>query len=470
MTDTNRDDETGQDVTPPEGFSRAGDFVYCGVAGVIAIISGLMLQPMSPSGGLLTIAVFVAALLLRYLTLRDERPVPVGVNVSAEQLETLRRLRALLNALPQPVMLLDGDDNVEMFNPACAQLLGDDLGGKHISTLIRAPQPLEVLRTARHLKASHEAEFTSSGVQERTSLFYAAPLEPVSVETTVRMVVMVRDRTEQRKLEKMRTDFIANASHELRTPLTSMSGFIETLQGHARDDEAARDRFLVIMASQAERMLSLVEDLIGLSAIELNEFNPPSERVDLSGIANAVAESLSPVVSKSGSALMCPPAQGEVTVLGDRLELFRLFSNLCDNALKYGVDPETDQARITLRLGRGDPPVRAGGMRTGDSPAQVAMRAGVSVDELVWARIEDEGAGIDRNDMPRLTERFYRVNPELSRSKGGTGLGLAIVKHILQRHGAGLQIESVPGVGASFTCIFPGPADPASDPAGGPAA
>ncbi|MEM9421878.1 MAG: ATP-binding protein [Pseudomonadota bacterium] len=453
-SEVNPPDEAGMHDTMPEGFSRAGDFLYCGAAGAITIICGLMLQPLTGFGVLLMIAMFISALLLRYLTLRDARPVPVGVNLPKEQYEALIRLRALLNTLPQPVMLLSAEGTVETYNQASVGLFGDDMAGKHLSQLLRAPQALEVLEEAQSSQAPHEAEYTTTTIQERTYLFYAAPIKGGGDAPVGQMLVMVRDRTEQKKLERMRTDFIANASHELRTPLASMTGFIETLQGHAKDDAEARDRFLGVMAGQAERMLRLVEDLIGLSAIELNELNRPSEMVGLVPLAQGVCESLIPLVEKNRAQLTCNAIDAKAEVIGDRHELFRLLQNLCENAIKYGVDPKTDAAQVSIDFGSGVPPLLNDAIRAGDSAAQIAVRANVSEDDLIWVRVADKGEGIDRNDLPRLTERFYRVNPELSRSKGGTGLGLAIVKHVLQRHRGGLQIESVPGKGAAFTCVF----------------
>lgn len=442
-------------LTGPVGRSRAGDFVFAGIIGIVAIISSLMLGAANAIGALIIVGLFVSALAMRYVTLRDAPAVSVGVNVSKEQLKTLRRLRALLNALPQPVMLLDEDGVVELFNPACEKMFGPDVVGKHISSVVRAPIALEVLRTAQTTQAPDEEEFTTLGVTERTSLFYAAPLDEADPEEGQRMIVMLRDRTEQKKLERMRTDFVANASHELRTPLTSMLGFIETLQGHAKHDAGARDRFLSIMEQQAERMLRLVEDLIGLSAIELNEARPPEDKVDLNALACSVVETLQPMFDKEGGTLSHACDVEKVPMIGDRHELFRLMQNLVDNALKYGTSKEDGKARVELSVGTGLPPYWRDAQRTGDTPDQIAVRAGTSVERLVWIRVSDKGPGIERTDLPRLTERFYRVNPQLSRSKGGTGLGLAIVKHILQRHRGGLSIESVEGKGAAFTCIFP---------------
>lgn len=367
----------------------------------------------------------------------------------------LQRLRAVVEALPQPVMLLDSGRRIDTFNPACAALFGEEVNRRHIAAVVRAPQALEVIRTVEQTGEPFEAEFAWTGAQPRTCLFYAAPLSRDDIGGEAGMFIMIRDRTEQRKLERMRTDFIANASHELRTPLTSMSGFIETLQNHARNDPAAQERFLRIMAEQTERMLRLVEDLVNLSAIELNEAKPPADRVDVVAIAGSVVESLQPVAERGGGILRFESAPDHAMITGDRLELFRLLQNLCDNALKYGVTPRDGKSRVSVLVGTGRPPQRAEAVRTGESPAQVAVRMGVDETELVYVQIRDEGAGIERTDLPRLTERFYRVNPQLSKNKGGTGLGLAIVKHILQRHRGGLQIESIGGEGAWFSVMLP---------------
>ncbi len=433
------------------GRSRLGDFLVCGAAGLILLAAVAMMTHLPLPAAIAVYLIYVTILFFRYYTLRDAPAVPVGVNVEAEYRDGYARLRALVNALPQPVMLLDRNGDVENFNPACVELFGEEMKGRHITSIIRAPAALEAYRLVRATGKPAEVEFTTPGVNERTHLFYAAPLDENQEQ---RVVLMLRDRTEQKRLERMRTDFVANASHELRTPLASLGGFIETLQGHARDDPQARSRFLGIMSGQVERMLRLVEDLIGLSTLELNEHKLPNETVDLANVAKSVCESLMPVAEKRGVRLNCVVADGLIEVIGDRHELFRLVQNLCDNAMKYGVDANAADPAVTIRVGGGAPPVMAGALRSGDTASQIAIRSGIDEDEIAFLRVEDQGPGIEPTDLPRLTERFYRVNPELSRSKGGTGLGLAIVKHVLQRHRAGLQIESAEGRGSAFTCFF----------------
>jgi two-component system phosphate regulon sensor histidine kinase PhoR len=223
----------------------------------------------------------------------------------------------------------------------------------------------------------------------------------------------------------MRADFVANASHELRTPLAALSGFIDTLQGPARDDSAARERFLVIMQAQANRMARLIDDLLSLSRIELNAHLRPDKEVDLVAILRQVVDGLQ-TLAKDRAVEVRITAADRLMVRGDRDELLRVFENLVENALKYAGSGK----RIDILLTRGD-----------GREARVAVR--------------DHGPGIAPEHLPRLTERFYRVDVSESRAQGGTGLGLALVKHILNRHGGRLTIESVPGQGATFTAVLP---------------
>jgi two-component system phosphate regulon sensor histidine kinase PhoR len=227
----------------------------------------------------------------------------------------------------------------------------------------------------------------------------------------------------------MRADFVANASHELRTPLASLSGFIETLQGPAKDDAAARQRFLGIMVEQTRRMSRLIDDLLSLSRVELNEHLRPQTVIDLVPIIGHVCDTLAPLAKERGVEVMVNGKEQPLRVHGERDELIRLFENLVENALKYGGSGK----RVEVTLGR-----------EGQGTAQEAV-----------VSVRDFGPGIPSEHLPRLTERFYRVDAETSRAEGGTGLGLAIVKHILSRHRGRLAIDSALGNGATFTARIP---------------
>jgi len=242
--------------------------------------------------------------------------------------------------------------------------------------------------------------------------------------------MIFHDQTPLRRVEELRADFVANASHELRTPLAALSGFIDTLQGPAREDTNARERFLAIMRAQATRMARLIDDLLSLSRIELSAHVRPETPVDLAPILRQVVDGLEPLARERGVAIHVDMPPSPLVVPGDRDELLRLFENLIENGLKYGASGgKVDVAISTAAATDGSPEVRV--------------------------TVRDYGPGIAPEHLPRLTERFYRVDIGDSRSQGGTGLGLSLVKHILNRHRGRLVIESTPGKGASFTAVFP---------------
>ena len=229
----------------------------------------------------------------------------------------------------------------------------------------------------------------------------------------------------------MRADFVANASHELRTPLASLRGFVETLQGAAKDDAQARERFLKVMSEQAERMTRLIDDLLSLSRVEMREHLPLSERVDLNDAVAHVIQALQPIAAKAGTAIEFHKLEGTAIIRGDRDEIVQVFQNLVQNAIKYGKAGGRIDVRVTREAAGGGRPAR------------------------FIAAVIDDGPGIAPQHLPRLTERFYRVSAVASREKGGTGLGLAIVKHILNRHRGELTITSRVGEGSTFAVELP---------------
>jgi two-component system phosphate regulon sensor histidine kinase PhoR len=254
-------------------------------------------------------------------------------------------------------------------------------------------------------------------------------------------LLLLRDVSGEKRLEALRSDFIANVSHELKTPISALLGFIETLQGPAREDREATDRFLSIMRGQSERMDRLVGDLLSLSRIELTEHARPTEIVDLGPVLHSLSDAFAIKLAAKNMRLELPPATVWPKVLGAPDELFQVFQNLIDNAIKYGregepisiiIETSRDQAIIRKRL-----------------PSLREAQALASISVI------DRGAGIAREHLPRLTERFYRVDPARSRDMGGTGLGLAIVKHIVNRHRGSLTITSEPGIGSCFTVHLP---------------
>ena len=246
------------------------------------------------------------------------------------------------------------------------------------------------------------------------------------------MLVSFQDVTHLEQAGQMRRDFVANVSHELRTPLTALIGFIETLRGAASDDAAARDRFLAIMQDEAGRMNRLVGDLLSLSRVEGEERVRPREEVDLSGQLGSVLNSLRPLAEEAGVAFWFDKPEAAVIIPGDADQLRQVFTNLIENAIKYGGSGGA--VNVIVTVSERDPALRAPAVRV---------------------QVIDRGPGIDPMHLPRLTERFYRADSHRSRQLGGTGLGLAIVKHIVNRHRGRLRVESTLGEGATFTVILP---------------
>ncbi len=331
---------------------------------------------------------------------------------------------ALLANIPDPVILIDRRALVIESNAAARALL-PSLRPRHpLSFALRDPDVLDgietVLRTGEPLKTLYSPRVPT----ERTFEVQIGAMQGGEAgRAGPNVVLFLRDLTSAQRLETMRVDFVANASHELRTPLASLLGFIETLQGPARDDAKARERFLGIMRVQALRMTRLIDDLLSLSRIELRAHVPPTQAVDVGPLARQIADALGLIARERGVTLTLDAAPGPLRVLGDRDEILRVIENLVENAVKYGGDG----GRVEIRLGLRD-------AEEGRAPEiEVAVR--------------DEGPGIAPEHLPRLTERFYRVDAASSRQQGGTGLGLAIVKHILNRHRGRLVIESAPGRG-----------------------
>ncbi len=412
--------------------------------------------------------VFLASLAIRYRlssgrewALPVERVIASQISAQQSELATLRLAEGVAEALPEPLFILDASGVVEHANPAAEEFLNaKGVEGRHFAATLRAPNVYEAVEAVAQGEGSRVVDFSTMGSVERHCRAFVAPLHGAGERE--RILVYVRDLTSERRVEQMRADFVASASHELRTPLASLLGFIETLRGHAKDDPEAREKFLSIMQAQAERMQRLVADLMSLSRIELHEHVPPKQEVDVAGIAEDVIESLRPMFEQNSAIIDFENlAGGPINVIGDRDELFQSIQNLLDNAGKYGGDP----AMIKVKTGRGHAPSLAQdgevSHRIGDTAAQVAGRLGRDVEDLAYVQVRDFGPGIERGDLPRLTERFYRVNIERSKKSGGTGLGLAIVKHIVNRHKGGLQVETRLAGGTAFTCYLPASPAPA---------
>jgi len=366
---------------------------------------------------------------------------------------------AVLEQLPDPLLLIEGGSREEpasrrflYANAAARDLLRIQRPDGPLATAIRAPEVLDAVEEALYERRAGHAVYELRGVQDRVWQARALPLSQAGA--TGRLAVLwLRDETEIRRIERTRADFLANASHELRTPLASLSGFIDTLRGHAREDAAARERFLTIMHGQAERMRRLIDDLMSLSRIELGEHIPPAGIVDLALVTPDVLDALAPVAAERCVTFdVTLPPPGVAFAVADRDQIMQVVQNLAENAVKY--TPRGGRVAVEVKAGLGLPAAATpvAGLAAYFSlltPDHALGRTYVAV------RVRDFGAGIARSSLPRLTERFYRVEGQKARSKPGTGLGLAIVKHIVNRHRGGLLVESGLEEGSMFTAYFP---------------
>jgi two-component system phosphate regulon sensor histidine kinase PhoR len=348
--------------------------------------------------------------------------------------EKLAAAEAVIAAVPDPLILLDERRRIVRANAQAAAFIGITPEPRDLAAAFRNPAVLAAADAVLGGERARVVDFSLTVPVERQLRARFARIDHPSPDGAV-AVLSLYDITELKRAEQMRADFIANASHELRTPLATLIGFIETLRGPARDDAEARERFLAIMHGQASRMARLVEDLMSLSRIELNEHVMPRDRVALSPLLRQIAETLELRAGERDIRICLAVPPDLPDVLGDRDELAQVFQNLIDNAIKYG----RSGSEITLRAETASRP------NWGSSSSENAM---------VCVAVCDHGEGIPHEHLPRLTERFYRVDTARSREMGGTGLGLAIVKHILNHHRGFLEVESTPGVGSVFTVFL----------------
>jgi two-component system phosphate regulon sensor histidine kinase PhoR len=341
----------------------------------------------------------------------------------------LAAAEAVIAAVPDPLILIDRRRGIVHSNEAAAEFIGPGAEPRDLAAALRNPLLLAAADAVLRGEPAGSVEFTLSVPVERVLRAQLAriangPNDGPALGGAA-AILTLHDVTTLKRSEQMRADFIANAGHELKTPLATLIGFIETLLGPAREDAAARERFLGIMREQAERMARLVDDLLSLSRIELNEHVAPTGRVALGPLVDEVARGLELRAAEHGIRIARALPADFPDVQGDRDELAQIFQNLLDNAVKYG----RPHSKVTVTGG------------TGSGAAT----------ELVQVAVTDQGDGIPSEHLPRLTERFYRVDTARSRELGGTGLGLAIVKHILNRHRGRLDIASEVGQGSTFT-------------------
>ena len=412
------------------GETTAWRRAYLGAAAVAVIVLGLVAVAGAPAAVVASVAgAFILGTGLYLAAARPDRvrnaplvtPMPSAGGIP-------EAARNVMQYLDDPLLLLDPTGRIVFANRAAEPLVGADAERKHISAVLRTP---ELLEAVERILAGADAESVIFTILVPLPRHFRASIVRTRGEGQGRILIQIHDLTAVRRAEELRADFVANASHELRTPLAAVSGFIDTLRGHARNDAEARDRFLEIMNVEAARMRRLIDDLLSLTRIELNEHNPPAGVVDVVAVVKGAARALSQLAQADEIGIEIAPDE-PLFAVGDRDELTQVFQNLIHNAIKYGREKST----VRITFGR----VESGSRREGGQ---------------VFVAVEDEGEGIPREAIPRLTERFYRVDIKRSRERGGTGLGLAIVKHILNRHQGRMHIESTPGKGSTFTVFLP---------------
>ena len=331
---------------------------------------------------------------------------------------------AVIAAVPDPLIMIDRQRRIVRSNAAAAEFVGPGPPPRDLAAALRNPVLLAAADAVLRGEPVRSVEFALAGPIERVLRAHFAWVDEPAPDGAA-AILTLHDVTALKRSEEMRADFIANAGHELKTPLATLIGFIETLLGPAREDAAARERFLGIMREQAQRMARLVDDLLSLSRIELNEHVAPTDRVALAPVIDEVVRGLELRAAERSIRIVRRLPDDLPEVQGDRDELAQIFQNLLDNAVKYG------QPHSEIEV-------------SGGTGSEMAM-------ELVRVAVVDQGEGIPNEQLPRLTERFYRVDTARSRELGGTGLGLAIVKHILNRHRGRLDIASTVGRGSTFT-------------------
>jgi two-component system phosphate regulon sensor histidine kinase PhoR len=333
----------------------------------------------------------------------------------------------ILERLPDPVIVLARDRTVRRANAAARSAFGDDL-----PAVLRHPDVRGAIDRASATDQSQTAEVRLRAPVPRDLYATVVPMDPPLADGGQALVVL-SDRSRERVVERMRADFVANVSHELRTPLASLIGFVETLQGPAADDPPAQQRFLAIMAEQGARMNRLIDDLLSLSRIELTEHQVPSEALDLAALTQRMVAGFEPRLAERRVTLDLQIEADLPVVAGDGDQMAQVLQNLLDNGLKYGQDGGL--LRVTVELAQ--------------PGNRWPSRRGIVV------AVADQGAGIPKEHLPRLTERFYRADKGRARAVGGTGLGLAIVKHIVNRHRGQLLIESEVGKGTTVSVWLP---------------
>ena len=371
---------------------------------------------------------------LRSFSDKDENLTGSGNFILNEELKESLNIEKILEAIPSPLILVDQQGKITFANANSELLLPKILKvGNHISSTFRSPIFLETLEKVLTQNENIKLNFDANNpiLKHIEVHFVQLPLDSYS-RTGGTILMSLVDQSESKMVDQMRSDFVSNASHELRTPLSSIIGFIETIKGHAKSDKENRELFLSLMHDQAIRMQRLVDDLLSLSKLELQEKSPPLKTCNVNKIINKITESFLPLAKKYKVKLVNNLPSNITNIIGDETQIHQLFSNLIENSLKYSGEKSTVKVELIKKQ------------------KHIKIK-----NNMIGIQIVDNGKGIPEEHIYRLTERFYRVNEDLSKQRQGTGLGLSIVKHILNRHQGELIIESKINEGSKFTVWLP---------------
>lgn len=381
-----------------------------------------------------------------------ESPTAIAPAAQGATDPQLRDLTPLLEALPDPALIVDHEGRIAGSNAAIRKRLAFEASGLRLSSILRHPELLDGAQAAAVDGIGRSVDYQPAGNVEEHWRVY---ISPIAWGGEGAALMVFHDQTSLIATERMRAEFLTNASHELRTPVAALSLLIETLMGAAKDDPEARGRFLELMGVQAERMRRLIDDLLSLSKIELNEHVQPRERLLVEPILRETVDSVALAADERGTLIEVVAPDPSLTVIGDRFQLQQVLQNLVDNALKYAP---AEGGKVRIELGAAPSREEAldkAGRRWPEAGRIALLTPPPSPDRaFIYVRVCDNGRGIARRHLPRLTERFYRVEPQDREERVGTGLGLAIVKHIINRHRGGFCVESVPGEGSAFAVLL----------------